>query len=172
MTPFTSHHPDHSLTIQTESEEQTRALGRALGRYIDRPVTIALTGDLGSGKTALIKGLASGLDVAAQYAVTSPTYNIVNEYPGRLRLFHVDLYRLSAPEELDDIGFEEIVSGEGVVAIEWAERTAGEAFSPDIVIAIEARGTSERRFGLFFYGPDNTNLVQGIKTEYHPKSST
>ena len=170
MTPFTDRRPDHTITIQTESEEQTRDLGRALGRHIDRSVTIALTGDLGSGKTALVKGLASGLDVSAQYAVTSPTYTIVNEYPGRLRLFHVDLYRLSDLEELDDIGFEEILAGDGVVAIEWAERTAGEAFSPDIVIAIEARGTFRRRFCLFFYGPDHTNLVDGIKTDYQPES--
>lgn len=163
--------PDHTLTIETETEDQTRGLGQYLGRHIDRPVTIALTGDLGSGKTALIKGLAIGLDVPEEYAITSPTYTIVNEYPGRLRLFHVDLYRLSDVEELDDIGFEEILAGEGVVAIEWAERLAGEPFAPDIAIAIEARDTSGRRFCLFFYGPDHTNLVDGIKTKYQPISS-
>ncbi len=170
MTLLPDRQPDHTLTIRTESEEQTHLLGRTVGTHIDRPVTIALTGDLGSGKTTLVKGLASGLDVPAQYAVTSPTYTIVNEYPGRLRLFHVDLYRLHDATELDDIGFDEILGSDGVVAIEWAERMAGEAFAPDIAIAIEARDTFRRRFCLFFYRPDHTNLVDGIKTDYQPES--
>lgn len=152
------------LRIISQSPEKTHELGRRLGALIEKPMIIAMNGDLGSGKTAFIRGLARGLDVPGNFYITSPTYTIINEYPGRFRLFHVDLYRVNHPDELDeDTGFEEILGGEGVVAIEWAERLAGEDFSPDVNIEIRTTGPSERLFILKFYGPDIMNLVKGLK---------
>jgi tRNA threonylcarbamoyladenosine biosynthesis protein TsaE len=105
----------------TRSPEETAALGRALGATLTAGAVVLLFGDLGAGKTAFVKGLAEGLDVPAD-EVSSPTFTIIQEYRGgRLPLFHVDLYRLNHPREVDDLGLDEIAA-EGVMAIEWAEK--------------------------------------------------
>jgi len=101
-----------NIEIMTGSTGETIDLGRRLGQLIDRPLVIALTGDLGAGKTALVKGIAEGLGVPPECPVTSPTFTLVNEYDGRLRLFHVDLYRLAGSGDVADIGLEDIIGGE------------------------------------------------------------
>jgi tRNA threonylcarbamoyladenosine biosynthesis protein TsaE len=118
--------PDLSMTQTTRSPEETRALGRRIGAALVAGDILALTGDLGSGKTCLIQGIADGLEVPDTYYVTSPSYTLINEYPGRLPLFHVDLYRIVDPAELEEIGFFEILSRDGAAAIEWADRFPGE----------------------------------------------
>jgi tRNA threonylcarbamoyladenosine biosynthesis protein TsaE len=112
-------------TVATSSPEETRELGRLLGRIIDAPTAILLSGELGAGKTCLIQGLATGLGVAAGQAVTSPSYTLMNFYRGRLDLYHFDLYRLSDPDELVDIDFDEYIYGSGVTVVEWADRFPG-----------------------------------------------
>ncbi|WP_054696348.1 tRNA (adenosine(37)-N6)-threonylcarbamoyltransferase complex ATPase subunit type 1 TsaE [Desulfosarcina cetonica] len=119
-TTFPSTANDH--TIETASAEQTIAFGERLGRRIDGPLVLFLYGDLGSGKTAFAQGLARGLGVPATCHVTSPTYTLVNEYPGRLPFFHVDLYRLHEPVDPEEIGLREIFDEAGVVAVEWPGR--------------------------------------------------
>jgi len=111
-----------ALTVTTAGVEETRELGRSCGQRITGPLVIFLMGDLGSGKTMFAQGLALGLDVPAAYYVTSPSYTLVNEYPGRLPLYHIDLYRLEAGVDPDDLGLNEILHGAGVAAVEWAER--------------------------------------------------
>ena len=98
-----------SFETTTHSVEETRAFGERLGRHIIAGTTIALTGDLGSGKTAFVQGIARGLHVPAEYYITSPTFTLINEYPGRLRLHHVDLYRIEDPTEIEEIGLHEIM---------------------------------------------------------------
>ena len=110
------------ILITTRSVNQTRLLGECLGRLCQPDTVLALTGDLGCGKTTLVQGLARGLDVPADYYITSPTYTWINEYPGRLPLFHADLYRLSTPEEIEDIGLPELFHAGGTLAVEWADR--------------------------------------------------
>src|SRR5712672_4080883 len=108
-------------TVTTRSEEETAALGRELGATLAAGDVVLLYGDLGAGKTAFVKGLAEGLGVSRD-EVSSPTFTLVQEYRGgRLTLFHVDLYRLNDPREIDDLGLDEIAT-EGVLAIEWAEK--------------------------------------------------
>ncbi len=105
----------------TNSPEETEALGAALAKGLNPGTVIAFLGGLGMGKTAFIRGLARGLGIDCR--VTSPTYTIVNEYPGgRLPLFHFDLYRLSDPEDLFDIGWEDYLERGGICAVEWSER--------------------------------------------------
>jgi tRNA threonylcarbamoyladenosine biosynthesis protein TsaE len=105
----------------SRSEEDTAAIGRELAASLSAGDVVLLIGDLGAGKTALVRGLAEGLGVPAD-DVSSPTFTLVQEYRGgRLPLFHVDLYRLDDPREIDDLGLDEIAE-EGVLAIEWAER--------------------------------------------------
>jgi len=108
--------------IWTPSVDATKTLGKNIGRWITSGTVLALYGDLGSGKTSFVQGLAKGLEVPDDYYITSPSYTLINEYPGRFRLFHVDLYRISDIMELEDIGFHEILDGNAVVAIEWADR--------------------------------------------------
>ena len=109
------------MTHTTYSEQETAAVGRELARRLGPGSVVLLSGDLGAGKTAFVKGLAEGLGVDAG-EVTSPTFTLVQEYRGgRLTLFHVDLYRLTDPREIDDLGLDEIAL-DGVLAIEWAEK--------------------------------------------------
>lgn len=104
------------------SEEQTGAIGTLIGRCLDGPLLILLQGQLGAGKTVIARGIARGLGVAAETPVTSPTFTLMNHYPARLDLYHFDLYRLSGPEDLVDIGFDEYAFGAGVAIVEWPEK--------------------------------------------------
>ena len=108
-------------TTVTRSEQETADVGRALAATLSAGDVVLLVGDLGAGKTAFVRGLAEGLGVPAS-EVSSPTFTLVQEYrSGRLPLFHVDLYRLNDPREVDDLGLDEIAE-DGVLAIEWAEK--------------------------------------------------
>src|SRR5210317_235824 len=120
---------DKHIQITTHSVTETQKLGQALGATLEQAVIIALNGELGSGKTAFVQGLAKGLDVSDKYYITSPTFTLINEYPGRHRLFHVDLYRIENVTELEEIGLDEILQAEAVIAIEWAERLLAEMLS-------------------------------------------
>ena len=113
----------HTLDIISHSLAQTRRLGARLGARAEGGHIYCLEGDLGSGKTSFVQGIAEGLGVAGP--VVSPTFVLVSVYrgvPGRPPLYHLDLYRISGPQEALDFGLEEYLYGEGVVAIEWAER--------------------------------------------------
>jgi tRNA threonylcarbamoyladenosine biosynthesis protein TsaE len=108
--------------ITTLCPEETFRFGTFLGQQLTSGAVIALHGELGSGKTCLTQGIANGLHVPKDFYITSPSYTLVNEYPGRIRLFHMDLYRMGDISELDDIGFHEILAVDGVVVIEWADK--------------------------------------------------
>src|SRR5712675_2197950 len=108
-------------TFISHSPAETEALGERWGRAAERGLVLALSGDLGAGKTQFVKGLARGLGITAR--VHSPTFTLVNEYGGgRLKLFHLDLYRLEMPEQITSAGVEEFLQPDGVSVIEWAER--------------------------------------------------
>ena len=106
--------------ILSGSEDDTASAGEALGRTLRPGEVILLHGALGAGKTAFARGLARGLD-ADPDEVSSPTFTLIQQYAGRMPLYHVDLYRLES-REVDDLGLDELIAGDGVVAIEWAER--------------------------------------------------
>ena len=125
---------------QTETEEQTEAVGRALAGTLRGGEVITLRGDLGAGKTVFTRGLARGLGIASP--ILSPTFTIVREYAGRLKLYHFDFYRLTEAEELQEIGFEEYMQPEAVVVIEWAELFPEMLPARRIVVQIEASGAA------------------------------
>jgi tRNA threonylcarbamoyladenosine biosynthesis protein TsaE len=106
----------------THSVEETQHLGRELGKRLIPGSILLLFGDLGSGKTVFIQGLAHGMKVPSDCYVNSPTYTIINEYPARLPFYHVDLFRLKDGADFEDIGLFELFSPANVVAIEWSER--------------------------------------------------
>ena len=131
------------MEFLTQNEEETEALGRRLGERLTPGTVVAYTGDLGAGKTAFTRGLARGLGITER--VTSPTFNIVNEYEGgRLPLFHFDLYRLGGADELFDIGWEDYLARGGVCAVEWSENAEGALEEPYITVEIR-RGETDRQ---------------------------
>lgn len=119
--------------------EQTAAAGEALGRTLAAGDVVALVGDLGAGKTCFVQGLVRGLDVVAH--ATSPTFVLVNEYRGRLPVHHVDAYRTSSAGELIDLGLLDLMGGDGVTVIEWADRA--EALLPDRTVRVRIEGLGD-----------------------------
>ena len=109
-----------TLTVETHSEDATEALGRRLGARLRAGDCVALIGSLGTGKTALARGIAQGAGASGHMA--SPSFVLIREYTGPVRVFHADLYRLERREEIDTLGLEELCEGEGIVLIEWADR--------------------------------------------------
>lgn len=127
--------------LETASETETAAAGETLGAKLRPGDVVLLYGDLGAGKTAFVRGMALGIG-ANPDEVTSPTFTLVQEYAGlSATLYHVDLYRLEGPE-IDDLGLEDLVSGAGIVAIEWAERWSGR---PDDVTEVRIEDISDDR---------------------------
>jgi tRNA threonylcarbamoyladenosine biosynthesis protein TsaE len=141
------------LTITTRSVVQTRLLGGNIGKLISQPLVIALIGDLGSGKTAFVQGLAKGLQVPAEYYITSPTFTLINEYEGRLTFHHVDLYRIGHPAEAVEIGLYDTIRGTGVTAIEWPEKILAELPQDRLQIHFEITDAQSRRLSLHASGP-------------------
>ena len=137
-------------TVITTGEEETVAAGEQFAAALLPGAVVLLYGQLGAGKTAFVRGLARGLGAAAD-EVSSPTFTIIQEYAGRTAtLYHVDLYRLE-PAEVDDLGLDELVSGPGIVAIEWAERWRGR---PDDVVAVTIEDRGGDRRGIVIRGAE------------------
>lgn len=151
--------PDELVTLSKDPDE-TRALGEELGRLLRKGDLICLYGELGAGKTTFVQGLARGLGVREKY-ITSPTFSLVNEYNGALRLFHIDLYRLSSPDELEDIGFSEY-PGDGVAAVEWPERAAGELPGERLDILFKAGGGDSRKVSARAKGERYEELLEEL----------
>jgi tRNA threonylcarbamoyladenosine biosynthesis protein TsaE len=133
-------------TIDSASAEETAALGERLGALLEAGDVLLLDGPLGAGKTALTQGIARGVGVPPERRVASPTFTLVNEHPGRVPLFHLDLYRIEDPGELVEIGVEEALGPRGVAVVEWAERL-GPAHTPRerLEIHIDITGPEARR---------------------------
>ena len=125
---------------QTQNEQQTEDAGRALAETLRGGEVITLRGDLGAGKTVFTRGLARGLGIASP--ILSPTFTIVREYTGRLKLYHFDFYRLTEAEELGEIGFEEYMQSDAVVVIELAELFPEVLPARRISVQIEASGAA------------------------------
>jgi tRNA threonylcarbamoyladenosine biosynthesis protein TsaE len=142
---------ENIYTKITKSLQQTLLVGEKIGQYIYPGTVICLSGDLGSGKTTLVQGIAKGLCVSEKYYITSPTYNIINQYPGKHPLFHADLYRINSSNELDDIGFYEILNSENIVVIEWAEKLKNYISSDRIDIYMQILDDTLRKITVKLY---------------------
>lgn len=134
------------MEIISHSPAETEALGEKFGRAAERGLVIALSGDLGAGKTQFVRGVARGLGIGGR--VHSPTFTLVNEYGGgRMKLFHLDLYRLETAEQIFSAGIEEYLQPEGVSVVEWAERIYDLRFTIANLknVRIEVLGETERK---------------------------
>ena len=130
----------------THSPEETIALGRTLAEVLTPPKLVVLRGDLGAGKTTLVKGIAEAFRAASQEDVTSPTFTLIHEYRGPTTiLYHIDLYRVDTPRQLETLGIDDLVADNTVLLIEWGEKFARFEGESDLEIALEHVGESERR---------------------------
>lgn len=148
--------------LVTKSGAETVELGARLGRLLAPGDFIALTGELGAGKTQFAKGIAAGLQVDPGTPVTSPTYTILNIYQGRLPLYHFDLYRLHGPEEIAELGFEEYFSGAGACVVEWAERLAEEMPAQVLTVSLSHAGAEGRTVCFAATGPRAGALLEAL----------
>jgi tRNA threonylcarbamoyladenosine biosynthesis protein TsaE len=152
------------FSMITSSPEQTQEIGRLLGKLLDAGDTVCLYGDLGAGKTNFTYGIAQGLDVREQY-ITSPTFTFVNEYQGRVPLYHLDLYRLKGPDELENIGFDEYIDSDGVTVIEWAERAEDELPVECLNVYLSAVDETNRELGFLAEGERYEKLLEILQQE-------
>ena len=129
----------------TYSAEETTALGRKLAARMLPPKLVLLRGDLGAGKTTLVKGIAAGFGAASEDEVTSPTFTLVHEYRGpKATLYHIDLYRVDTQRELETLGLDDLMTESSILLIEWGEKFARFTKERDIEIALERTSENER----------------------------
>ena len=150
-----------SLHIISSDPKQTQNIGNEIGKLSQKGDVLLLIGNLGAGKTCLTQGIARGLDIKEH--TSSPSFMIVKEYYGRLPLYHIDLYRLDKVGEIQDLGLDDYLYGDGVCAIEWAEK--GLSVLPDEYLQIEISYLegNRRHFNLKPRGKRYQNIVTQLK---------
>ncbi len=155
--------PTTSITVGCPSEERTAALGTALGGILEPGDVVALWGELGAGKTFLAGAIARGLGVPPSTPITSPTFTLINEYDGRIHLYHLDLYRLGDPDEIETLPWREVLHGAGVAVIEWPERLGPYIPAERWDVAIEVVGDLERRITIRASGIRNVDRLDALR---------
>ncbi len=132
-------------TYLTHSADETTALGRQIAAQLKPGTIVLLRGDLGAGKTTMVKGIAEGFSAARAEDVTSPTFTLIHEYRGpEVTLFHIDLYRIDTQRELDTLALDDLMSAQSILLIEWGEKFERFVRERDVEIAIEHKGGDER----------------------------
>jgi len=132
--------------ITTQSEQETIAFGRSLPEWLTPPKIVLLRGDLGAGKTTLVKGIASGFGAAREQDVTSPTFTLIHEYRGpQAVLYHIDLYRVETPRQLETLGLDDLITDNSVLLIEWGDKFPRFVRERDVEITLDRLGESDRR---------------------------
>jgi tRNA threonylcarbamoyladenosine biosynthesis protein TsaE len=130
----------------THSADETIALGRTLAGMLAPPKLVLLRGDLGAGKTTLVKGIATAFQAASEEDVTSPTFTLIHEYRGPdVNLFHLDLYRIDTPRQLETLGIDDLISDNSVLLVEWGEKFARFERERDVEIVLERVGENDRQ---------------------------
>jgi tRNA threonylcarbamoyladenosine biosynthesis protein TsaE len=146
----------------TRSEEQTRDLGRRIGAALRGGELIALIGHLGAGKTQLVKGIAAGNQPEGHTEVTSPTFTLVQEYTGRLELYHLDCYRLRGCVEFEGLGTDEMLTERSAVIVEWADKVEQALPADRMTITISSLGDRDREFQAVALGPRSAACLQRV----------
>jgi len=132
--------------VVTHSAEETIALGRSLAPILLPPKLVLLRGDLGAGKTTLVKGIARAFNAAKEEDVTSPTFTLIHEYRGpQVNVYHIDLYRVDTPRQLETLGLDDLTQENSLLLLEWGEKFQRFVDERDVEIQIEHLGEDERR---------------------------
>ena len=155
-------------TWETTSAQATYALGEVMGRSLVGGLMVGLVGPLGAGKTQLVKGIAAGNAVDDVRKVTSPTFTLIHEYPGRLCLYHVDVYRLAGDAELIALGFDELLQSDTVVVVEWADRVRSVIPSEALWVELIPKGDTSRTVTLDATGEAAIRCLDGLRAgQFH-----
>jgi tRNA threonylcarbamoyladenosine biosynthesis protein TsaE len=149
-------------SIELSSLEKTLALGEQLGKVAEPADIITLKGDLGAGKTALTQAIGRGLGVDPKIYITSPTFSLLQEYQGRLPLYHMDLYRLAGADDIENLGFTEYLYGDGLTVIEWPERLGSLMPSERLHIHLLITGENSRNAQMKIHGSQWQKKVADI----------
>ncbi len=155
----------YTMELFLSSPTRTNLLGRTIGRVLHKGDVLALTGELGSGKTTLVRGVAAGLGISSA-TVSSPTFVLVHEYHGRLPLFHLDLYRLKEPADAEAIGLSGCFTESSVTAVEWADRFPFLLPQDHLDICLWHRSLTRRRAVLKATGPRAAGLLRRIRRSW------
>ena len=156
-----------SLVVISKSPLETFRIGRVLGAGLKGGDCVALTGELGAGKTCLTQGIAHGLGVPDCYVVASPTFTLINEYPGKeTALYHLDVYRLTGSEDLEEIGYQEYLTSGGVVVVEWAEKISDSIPEEALRVALSYLDENVRKIEI----SDGADRICSWKQTFTPKS--
>ncbi len=147
-----------SADLNSRSPKETRDLGFALGLLLEEGHIIGLVGELGAGKTCFVSGAAEGLGVNSEVYVSSPTFTLINEYPGRIPLVHMDFYRLSDPNDLVEIGVFDYWGGKGACFIEWFDRFSEEIPDDHLMIRFFISGPNSRTLKIHGVGAKHEDL--------------
>jgi tRNA threonylcarbamoyladenosine biosynthesis protein TsaE len=156
------------IEIITSSPSETEQTGSRVGKMLTRGDVIALSGELGSGKTTLVRGLAQGMGFDREQ-IASPSFTLVNEYEGPLPFFHIDLYRLRDERELQEIGYEEYISEAGVAVIEWADRAPSAVPAEALWIRLRYHDAERREIIMQAQGRRYEKMIEELKKKVYNK---
>ncbi len=147
------------VVIQSKSASETVRLGKSIGSRLLPGDVVALVGELGTGKTQFIKGLAAGAGIRNPTYISSPSFTLINEYPGKITFYHIDLYRLSKEKEAEELGLEDYFQGKGITAIEWADKIPSHLPEELLLIRIAYTGRNTRSLEISGKGTRYLNLI-------------
>lgn len=153
-----------SWSVVSRSAQQTRSWGKRLGKLLKGGEIIGLVGELGAGKTCFVRGVAEGLHVGQEAWVRSPTFTLINEYPGRLPVFHIDLYRIESRNELEGLNLREYLYSDGVSLIEWFERLPVDEVNEYLELAIGNVESNKRELRFTAHGERYKKIVKNLKS--------
>ena len=151
------------LVIYSNSSQETYELGRRLGVLLPASFFIALQGELGGGKTCFARGLVAAVSPESAHMVASPTFAIMNEYPGRTAIYHFDFYRLTSPHEIVELGFEDYFAANGICVAEWSERLEELLPTDHLRITFEHAGDDLRKITIEAISPAGTSILENFK---------
>jgi tRNA threonylcarbamoyladenosine biosynthesis protein TsaE len=157
-------HHTSTLSTVSRSAAATRTMGKKLGGLLKAGAILGLTGDLGSGKTTFVRGVAEGLEVGKEAWIRSPTFTLVNEYDGRLPVYHIDLYRIGDAGELEELNLREYLYADGVSLIEWFEKMPPDEVDEWLGIHFEHRAENERKLVFQAHGERYAETLARLKS--------
>ena len=159
------------FTVVTHSDPETRRWGTRLARLLCGGEIIGLVGELGAGKTCFVRGVAEGLEVSKNAWIRSPSFTLINEYEGRLPIFHIDLYRINNREETEGLNLREYLYGEGVSLVEWFEHLPAEEADEYLELRMTHAGGNRRRLNFIAHGERYERIIEclGVKRFKGPR---
>jgi tRNA threonylcarbamoyladenosine biosynthesis protein TsaE len=151
------------LVLASNNLSETKKIGKALGRLLKSGDVVLLNGELGAGKTTLVKAVSTGLGIKSDHYVVSPSYAIINEYNANLKIYHFDFYRINNIDEFYELGPYEYLSGEGVCLIEWGDKFKDAMPKERLEILLEQTGTFKRRMTVTAFGRRYKEIAAGLR---------